>query len=99
MALSLDGTAYTGPVPKALISRLISYSIGLIAQHAAMPIPSTQSIPSGIYRLQLAGECATFPKANESTSVPIDCQSIATSHLSLSVSTVASVSNQIRVAG
>lgn len=99
MALSLGGTAYTGTVPKALISRLISYSSSLIAKHAAMPIPSTQSISSGICRLQLTGEFATFPGADESTSVPIDCQSIATSHLSLSVSAVASVSNQIRVAG
>lgn len=99
MALSPDGTAYTGPVPKALISRLFSYSTGPIAQHAAMPIPSTQSIPSQICRLLLAGERATFPGADESTSVPIDWQSIATSHLSLSVSAVASVSNQVRVAG
>lgn len=88
MALSQDGTAYTGLVPKALVSRLICPSISPIAQQAAMPISSTQSIPCGICRLQLAGECV-FPGADESTSVPIDCQSIATSHLSLSVSAAA----------
>lgn len=95
MALSQDGTAYTRPVPKALLSRLISSSIGPTAQQAAMPILSAQSIPSGICRLQLAGECATFPGADESTSVPIDCQSIATSYLSLSVSAVANKSGRL----
>lgn len=81
---------------KVLISRQIPQSIGLVVQHAAMPC---QSMPPGICRLQLAGECATFPGADESTSVPIDCKSIATSHFSFSVSAAASVSNQIRVAG
>lgn len=58
--LSQDGAAHVGPVPKALILRLISSSMGLIARQAAVPIPSAQSIPSGICRLQLAGECAVF---------------------------------------
>lgn len=96
MALSLDGTAYTGTVPKSTNFKTDPLKHCLVVQHAAMPC---QSIPPRICRLQLAGECATFPGADESTSVPIDCQSITTSHFSLSVSAVASVSNQIRVAG